>query len=100
MRETKGQTSVMTKAWGGLLRLLFLGKRKPLLYSFQSALPKLVVPGVRHTVDLYLQTVQPLLGSEEFEKQKALAESFMDNEAKKLQPYLHLKSYITRNYVR
>jgi hypothetical protein len=41
VRAESGKPSLFTKLWGGALRIFYLGQRKPLLYSFQQALPRI-----------------------------------------------------------
>ncbi|OWK50807.1 Carnitine O-palmitoyltransferase 1, muscle isoform [Lonchura striata] len=73
--------------------------RKPLLYSFQSSLPKLPVPPVKATVARYLESVRPLLDDDKYLEMAALAKEFQEKTAPRLQRYLRLKSWWTTNYV-
>ncbi|XP_029817544.1 carnitine O-palmitoyltransferase 1, muscle isoform-like, partial [Manacus vitellinus] len=73
--------------------------RKPLLYSFQSSLPKLPVPPVEATIARYLESVRPLLDDDKYKEMEALAKEFQEKTAPRLQRYLRLKSWWTTNYV-
>lgn len=106
-----------------------LSGRKPLLYSFQTSLPKLPVPPVEATIrrvraerrgggtawrcppwspgtavtrapcPQYLESVRPLMDDEKYSKMEALAKEFKEKTAPRLQKYLILKSWWTTNYV-
>ncbi|NXV36685.1 CPT1B palmitoyltransferase, partial [Rissa tridactyla] len=76
-----------------------LSVRKPLLYSFQTSLPKLPVPPVEATITRYLESVRPLMDDEKYGKMEALAKEFKEKTAPRLQKYLILKSWWTTNYV-
>ncbi|XP_012788679.1 carnitine O-palmitoyltransferase 1, muscle isoform isoform X2 [Sorex araneus] len=97
MFEMHGRTSRFTKVWAICVRLL--SSRKPMLYSFQSSLPKLPVPKVSATIQRYLESVRPLLDDEEFYRMEKLAKEFQDKTASKLQRLLILKSWWATNYV-
>ncbi|XP_043825799.1 carnitine O-palmitoyltransferase 1, liver isoform [Dromiciops gliroides] len=92
-----GKLSRATKIWMGMVKI-FSG-RKPMLYSFQTSLPRLPVPAVKDTVNRYLESVQPLLNKEDFKRMKGLAEDFSINLGPRLQWYLKLKSWWATNYV-
>ncbi|NXL40603.1 CPT1B palmitoyltransferase, partial [Glaucidium brasilianum] len=97
MFEPHGKMSRSTKIWVALVKVLC--GRKPLLYSFQTSLPKLPVPSVEATVTRYLESVRPLMDDEKFSAMEALAKEFKDKTAPRLQKYLILKSWWTTNYV-
>ncbi|XP_020036709.1 carnitine O-palmitoyltransferase 1, muscle isoform isoform X3 [Castor canadensis] len=97
MFEMHGKTSHTTKIWAICVRLL--SSRRPMLYSFQTSLPKLPVPSVPATVQRYLESVQPLLDDEEYYRMEILAKEFQDKTAPRLQKYLVLKSWWATNYV-
>uniref|UniRef100_A0A7N5KBF0 Carnitine O-palmitoyltransferase 1, muscle isoform n=1 Tax=Ailuropoda melanoleuca TaxID=9646 RepID=A0A7N5KBF0_AILME len=97
MFEMHGQTSHFTKVWAICVRLL--SSRRPMLYSFQTSLPKLPVPSVPATVQRYLESVRPLLDDEEYYRMETLAKEFQDKTAPRLQKYLVLKSWWATNYV-
>mmetsp|Transcript_4768 Transcript_4768/g.11175 ORF Transcript_4768/g.11175 Transcript_4768/m.11175 type:complete len:838 (-) Transcript_4768:226-2739(-) len=97
MYESK--PSMMTMAWGGMLRFFFLGQREPLLYAFQSAMPRQPVPPIKQTIEKYLRSIEPLIPADQFELQKKEALRFAANEAPRLQRYLVLKSWFSGNYV-
>ncbi|KAF3822348.1 hypothetical protein GH733_007722 [Mirounga leonina] len=73
--------------------------RKPMLYSFQTSLPRLPVPAVRDTVNRYLESVKPLMKESDFKRMAVLAEDFAVSLGPKLQWYLKLKSWWATNYV-
>ncbi|KAF6018437.1 CPT1A [Bugula neritina] len=97
MYEPFGRISLPNKIWLGLVK--FLQGRDPLLYGYQSALPKLPVPSLQGTHDRYLESVRPLLDDEEYKKMSLLAGEFVGGIGKKLQRYLILKSWWATNYV-
>uniref|UniRef100_A0A8C8RYZ7 carnitine O-palmitoyltransferase n=1 Tax=Pelusios castaneus TaxID=367368 RepID=A0A8C8RYZ7_9SAUR len=92
-----GNLSTGTKIWMNLVKI-FSG-RKPMLYSFQTSLPRLPVPDVKNTVKRYLHSVQPLMNDEQFKRMEGLAKDFAVNLGPKLQWYLKLKSWWATNYV-
>ncbi|XP_060625877.2 carnitine O-palmitoyltransferase 1, liver isoform isoform X1 [Anolis sagrei] len=92
-----GKLSTGTKIWMTLVKL-FSG-RKPMLYSFQTSLPRLPVPSVKDTVNRYLESVHPLMNDEQFKRMEALGKDFAINLGPKLQWYLKLKSWWAANYV-
>lgn len=100
MFEGRGakKTSLKTYIWAALVRTLTM-KRKPMLYSFQSSLPRLPLPSLEDSMVRYLVSVRPLLNDEQFEKMKAMTEEFQNGVGKKLQLYLWIKSWWSSNYV-
>lgn len=92
-----GKMSRSTKIWMAMVKV-FSG-RKPMLYSFQTSLPRLPVPAVKDTVSRYLESVRPLMKEEDFQRMTALAQDFAVNLGPKLQWYLKLKSWWATNYV-
>ncbi|XP_007427355.1 carnitine O-palmitoyltransferase 1, liver isoform isoform X1 [Python bivittatus] len=92
-----GKLSTGTKIWMALVKL-FSGC-KPMLYSFQTSLPRLPVPAVKDTVNRYLESVHPLMNNEEFKRMEGLGKDFAVNLGPKLQWYLKLKSWWATNYV-
>ncbi|XP_052016319.1 carnitine O-palmitoyltransferase 1, muscle isoform [Apodemus sylvaticus] len=97
MFEMHSKTSHATKIWAICVRLL--SSRRPMLYSFQTSLPKLPVPSVPATVHRYLDSVRPLLDDEAYYRMETLAKEFQDKTAPRLQKYLVLKSWWATNYV-
>ncbi|XP_044048835.1 carnitine O-palmitoyltransferase 1, muscle isoform isoform X3 [Siniperca chuatsi] len=95
--ESHGKMSTSTKVWLSLVKM-FSGRR-PLLYSFQASLPRLPVPSVDDTIHRYLESVLPLLDSEQYNQMEILANDFKDSKAAQLQRYLILKSWWATNYV-
>nr|XP_034957813.1 carnitine O-palmitoyltransferase 1, liver isoform-like [Zootoca vivipara] len=71
----------------------------PMLYSFQTSLPKLPVPCVKDTIERYLESVRPLLDTDKYDDMEALALDFQLSLAPRLQKYLILKSWWATNYV-
>uniref|UniRef100_A0A8C9UL78 Carnitine palmitoyltransferase 1A n=1 Tax=Spermophilus dauricus TaxID=99837 RepID=A0A8C9UL78_SPEDA len=92
-----GKMSRATKIWMSMVKI-FSG-RKPMLYSFQTSLPRLPVPAVEDTVSRYLESVRPLMKDGDFQRMTALAQDFAVNLGPKLQWYLKLKSWWATNYV-
>ncbi|KAG8179872.1 hypothetical protein JTE90_007052 [Oedothorax gibbosus] len=92
------KTSLKTYIWAGFVRTL-TAKRRPMLYSFQSSLPRLPLPSLEDTMERYLHSVRPLLNEERYEKMKQMTEDFKNGVGKKLQRYLWLKSWWASNYV-
>ncbi|XP_062973116.1 carnitine O-palmitoyltransferase 1, liver isoform isoform X2 [Elgaria multicarinata webbii] len=97
MFSEHGKLSTGTKLWMTLVKL-FSG-RKPMLYSFQTSLPRLPVPAVKDTINRYLESVHPLMNDEEFKRMEGLGKDFAVNLGPKLQWYLKLKSWWATNYV-
>ncbi|XP_062840876.1 carnitine O-palmitoyltransferase 1, liver isoform isoform X2 [Trichomycterus rosablanca] len=97
MFEMHGRISTTTKIWVTLVRLL--SSRKPLLYSYQSALPHLPVPPIKDTLKRYLESVQPLLSPDKLDRTTRLAAEFEKNLGNRLQRYLRLKALWATNYV-
>ncbi|KAE8616982.1 hypothetical protein XENTR_v10008942 [Xenopus tropicalis] len=97
MFEPHKKTSMKTKIWAGCMKIM--SSRQPMLYSFQMSLPKLPVPPLEDTIERYLQSVRPLLDDDKFSEMKILAEEFQKDLGRKLQKYLHLKSWWALNYV-
>ncbi|XP_053497455.1 carnitine O-palmitoyltransferase 1, liver isoform isoform X1 [Ictalurus furcatus] len=97
MYNRHGSMSISTKIWLVLVKL-FSGP-KPMLYSFQSSLPRLPVPPVTDTVQRYLESVRPLMDDEKYKRMEGLAKDFEKNLGPKLQWYLKLKAFWASNYV-
>ncbi|KAJ8249095.1 hypothetical protein GJAV_G00231120 [Gymnothorax javanicus] len=92
-----GHVTFKTRLWMIFVRL-FSG-RKPMLYSFQSSLPRLPVPSVKDTMRRYLESARPLMDDVEFKRMEGLAMDFEKTLGPKLQWYLKLKSWWATNYV-
>ncbi|XP_061493933.1 carnitine O-palmitoyltransferase 1, muscle isoform [Rhineura floridana] len=97
MFEPHGKTSRSTKIWVAMVKVM--SGRNPMLYSFQTSLPKLPVPHVKDTIRRYLESVRPLLDTEKYDDMEALALDFQQQTAPRLQKYLVLKSWWATNYV-
>ncbi|KAM4734851.1 carnitine O-palmitoyltransferase 1, muscle isoform 1-T2 [Anableps anableps] len=95
--ESHGKMRTSTKLW--LILVKMFSGRRPLLYSFQTALPRLPVPRVKDTIQRYLESVRPLLDKEQYNQMEILARNFEETEAWQLQRYLILKSWWGTNYV-
>ncbi|XP_074980722.1 carnitine O-palmitoyltransferase 1, muscle isoform isoform X2 [Caretta caretta] len=96
MFEPHGKMSRSTRVWVALVKVM--SGRKPMLYSFQTSLPKLPVPSVEATIHRYLESVRPLLEDEKYRKMEALAQAFQQHTAPRLQKFLVLKSWWAPNY--
>ncbi|KAM6160104.1 carnitine O-palmitoyltransferase 1, liver isoform [Erethizon dorsatum] len=92
-----GKMSRSTKIWMTMVKI-FSG-RKPMLYSFQTSLPRQPVPAVKDTVKRYLESVKPLMKEEDFKRMTVLAQDFAVTLGPRLQWYLKLKSWWATNYV-
>lgn len=100
MYESRGsgsKVSLPTKLW--FLAVKLLRGRDPLLFSYQSTLPKLPLPSLDDTMQRYLKSVRPLLDDVNYHRMEALAAEFRKGIAVKLQRYLLLKSWWATNYV-
>ncbi|XP_053260806.1 carnitine O-palmitoyltransferase 1, muscle isoform [Podarcis raffonei] len=97
MFEPHGKTSRSTKIWAAMVKVM--SGCNPMLYSFQTSLPKLPVPCVKDTIERYLESVRPLLDADKYDDMEALALDFQLNVAPRLQKYLILKSWWATNYV-
>ncbi|XP_068170162.1 carnitine O-palmitoyltransferase 1, liver isoform isoform X2 [Antennarius striatus] len=97
MHARHGSVSWSTRVWMVLVKI-FSG-RKPMLYSFQNSLPRLPVPSIKDTCSRYLESVQPLMDEEQYERMKGLTKDFEKNLGPRLQWYLKLKSWWASNYV-
>ncbi|XP_062990523.1 carnitine O-palmitoyltransferase 1, muscle isoform isoform X2 [Elgaria multicarinata webbii] len=97
MFEPHGKTSYSTKIWVTMVKVM--SGRNPLLYSFQTSLPKLPVPRVEDTIQRYLFSVRHLMDEDWYGRMEALALDFQKQMAPQLQKYLILKSWWATNYV-
>ena len=57
-------------------------------FSMQSQLPRLPVPNLEESVNVYLQTIRPLANPDQFENTKQLAQEFLENQGPVLQQRL------------
>ena len=48
--------------------LRIISGRKPRLYSYQNSLPRMNVPPLKQTVKKFLESVKPILSTEEYDK--------------------------------
>uniref|UniRef100_A0A6Q2X7H8 carnitine O-palmitoyltransferase n=1 Tax=Esox lucius TaxID=8010 RepID=A0A6Q2X7H8_ESOLU len=97
MHARHGSISMGTRLW--MLFVKLFSGRKPMLYSFQSSLPRLSVPPVKDTCRRYLESARPLMDDEQYERMEGLAKDFEKNLGPRLQWYLKLKSWWASNYV-
>jgi len=88
---------IFTTIWGAGVNLL-TGK-KNLTYAFHMSLPTLPLPSLKHTLECFLESVEPLMDEDEFAKTKQLAKTFAKSEGPQLQRYLWLKWLTSSNYV-
>jgi len=82
--------------WGLLLRII--SGRKPRLYSYQNTLPRMNVPPLKQTVQKFLESVQPILSTDDYDKIEIEAKDFQSSLGPKLQWILQLKSWWAPNY--
>ncbi|KJE92824.1 carnitine O-acyltransferase, variant [Capsaspora owczarzaki ATCC 30864] len=99
MYQEPGKRSHAVTAWGLIVQVLSFSLKKPLMYSYQNALPRQSVPALKDTVARYLKTVEPLLSSEEFASVKKNAQDFVNTTGPAFQRLLLLKSWMADNYV-
>jgi len=52
--------------WALMLRII--SGRKPRLYSYQNSLPRMNVPPLKETVKKFLESVKPVLSTNEYDK--------------------------------
>ncbi|PAV83770.1 hypothetical protein WR25_24908 [Diploscapter pachys] len=98
MYENVGKpVSKPTKIWLGILHLI--GSKKPMLHSFQGALPHLPLPSLDETVQKHLESMRSILSDKEYEELEFLSERFRKGVGRRLQRYLILKSWLSTNYV-
>lgn len=98
-RNNKGY-SLLSKIWLVNLKIMYKLSSEPQLYSYQSSLPRLPLPALKDTIRRYLRSIKPLCESEEHYKDiEKKAIEFKNGIGKKLQMYLHLKSWMSTNYV-
>lgn len=92
------EPSLLFVAWVYAIKLFTF--KKPLLYSYQSSLPRLPLPSVDATIERYLRSIKPLCDNdEEYERKQKLAIEFKKGISNRLQRYLVLKSWWASNYV-
>lgn len=84
------QSSLATKAWGILLKLL-VGPGPHRLYEFEDVLPRLPLPSLQQTCTKYLETVKPLLSADDYEQTEQLVRSLLVNEGPILQKHLQTR---------
>jgi hypothetical protein len=97
--EDPKKFSLLTKIWFIIVRFCYVRAPKPLLWSYQDSLPHLPVPPLGQTCKTLLTSMEPLMSPEEFEALQEKCATFQQKEGRKLQWYLYLKSWVTKNYV-
>jgi carnitine O-palmitoyltransferase 1 len=98
--RSEGGYSLLSKIWLFNLKLLYALSQEPQLYSYQSSLPRLPLPALSDTIERYLRSIKPLCSTEQHYKDiEKKAHEFKNGIGKKLQMYLHLKSWMSTNYV-
>lgn len=85
-----------TKIWFLLLKIF---RGYPQLYACQRSLPALPLPTVRQTCQRWLDSVEPILDTEEFSRMKDHAVEFEKGIGFRLQFYLRMKWLFCDNYV-
>ncbi|XP_031424929.1 carnitine O-palmitoyltransferase 1, liver isoform-like isoform X1 [Clupea harengus] len=98
MHVARGTIPLKVRLWMVLVRL-FSGQRNPMLYDFQTSLPRLPLPSVKDTMRRYLESVRPLLSDDEYSRMEGLSKDFEKNLGPRLQWYLRLKAWWSTNYV-
>uniref|UniRef100_A0AC34R328 Carnitine O-palmitoyltransferase n=1 Tax=Panagrolaimus sp. JU765 TaxID=591449 RepID=A0AC34R328_9BILA len=106
-----GKISLQTKIWFQILHLI--SKSRPMLHSFQGALPHLPLPSLDDTLKKHLLSMKPIRTDEEYRELEDLSEKFRKEYreledlsekfrkgiGRRLQRYLIIKSYLSANYV-
>eukprot|EP00667_Euglena_gracilis_P001927 EG_transcript_1929 len=90
---------IWTKLWYFIIKYCYVRASNPLLYSYQDGLPHLTVPSLQQTCGKLLDSLEPLLPKEEYMNLVRKSNAFQVKEGRKLQWYLVLKSWVTKNYV-
>jgi hypothetical protein len=85
------------KIWFLCVRALTRGQ--PLLFSFQSSLPRLPVPNLHDTVESFINARKILQTEDEERATKKLADAFLAEEGPSLQWRLYLKHFFSMNYI-
>ena len=62
---------------------------KPMLHSYQGAMPTMPLPSVRDTLRRHLESVRPLFDDREYEEMAALSREFETSMAPRLQRCIH-----------
>ncbi|CAH8646050.1 unnamed protein product [Dicrocoelium dendriticum] len=97
MYRNRGKRNIFISLW---TMLLSLAKSKhPRLYGYQYSLPSLPLPRLQDTMNRYLLSVRHLLPVKEYEEIAREADAFCKGPGRKLQFFLHLKTWFTSNYV-
>ena len=98
LRErARSATPFHLQLWFFCVRCLTRGE--PLLFSFQSSLPRLPVPILLNTVESYLLARRVLQTNDEEKATKKLADAFLKEEGPSLQWRLYFKRVFSMNYV-
>eukprot|EP00668_Euglena_longa_P042120 GGOE01055541.1.p1 GENE.GGOE01055541.1~~GGOE01055541.1.p1 ORF type:complete len:802 (+),score=153.52 GGOE01055541.1:232-2406(+) len=97
--EDPKRPRIWTKLWFFIIKYCYVRASKPLLWSYQDGLPHLPVPSLKQTCERLLISMEPFLSKEEFTALEEKCKLFQAKEGRKLQWYLILKSWVTKNYV-
>ena len=105
-REQFKNPSILFKLWITCVRVLnkintigWKSHGRPMLYSYQRALPSLPLPSVNETLTKHLRSMRPLVSDSEYDNLIELSHEFETGIAPKLQRYLKLKWLWSDNYV-
>jgi carnitine O-palmitoyltransferase 1 len=91
--------SMLTMAWGAMMKFAFAFDRHPLTFTYQGAMPRLSVPPLKLTIDRWLTSIKPVTSDAEYAQFETAARDFLNNGGKKLQAMLVAKSFFSTNYV-
>jgi carnitine O-palmitoyltransferase 1 len=94
----EGNVSTFTKVYFKILHVI--SRNRPMLHSFQGALPHLPLPSLDNTLKRHLRSIRPITTDEEYNELVELSEKFRKGIGRRLQRYLVIKSYLSTNYVR
>lgn len=93
----EGNVSTFTKVYFKILHVI--SRNRPMLHSFQGALPHLPLPSLDNTLKRHLRSIRPITTDEEYNELVELSEKFRKGIGRRLQRYLVIKSYLSTNYV-
>ena len=92
-----GKISLTTKLWFQILHII--SRSRPMLHSFQGALPHLPLPSLDDTLKRHLLSMKPITTEKEYAELEDLSEKFKKGIGRRLQRYLIIKSWLSTNYV-
>lgn len=79
--------------------MFVLPQGSPKTFSYDETLPSLPVPSLRHSLDRYVESVQPFVTASELANTKRLVKEFEQGMGKDLQAKLLKKAATERNWV-